>query len=197
LSCYGTWQKTRTRLAAKFNLALAEVSQYSLPLRRFGPPPEKKALLIAQPFTGAGMRVIKSTTLLEQTCKSAAGSHELRPVEPRVLTRVTRDDIFRNNMAEHPTGAWTAQQIVEAFADRDAAGYLFRQRDSRYSAEVDCNVRPSTFIQINSYAIATSLRQMSKRRWSLISLGYPCYPRFDGKFTPSKQRPIHIVCTVS
>src|ERR1700751_2293131 len=30
----------------------------------------------------------------------------------------------------------TAQQIVEAFADREAARYLIRDRDSRYSAEV-------------------------------------------------------------
>src|ERR1700757_47108 len=39
------------------------------------------------------------------------------------------------NVTEHPTGDWTAQQIVEAFADRDAAAYLIRDRDTRYSAE--------------------------------------------------------------
>jgi hypothetical protein len=31
---------------------------------------------------------------------------------------------------------WTAQQIVEAFADRDATQYWIRDRDSKYSAEL-------------------------------------------------------------
>ena len=45
------------------------------------------------------------------------------------------------NVTEHPTGAWTAQQIVEAFADREAAQYLIRDRDSRYSAEVRLRIK--------------------------------------------------------
>ena len=40
------------------------------------------------------------------------------------------------NVTEHPTAAWTAQQIVEAFADRDAPRYLIRDRDSVYGNEV-------------------------------------------------------------
>jgi transposase InsO family protein len=44
-------------------------------------------------------------------------------------------------VTEHPTGAWTAQQIVEAFADREAARYLIRDRDSRYSAEVRLRIQ--------------------------------------------------------
>jgi hypothetical protein len=44
-------------------------------------------------------------------------------------------------VTEHPTGAWTAQQIVEAFADREAAHYLIRDRDSRYSAEVRLRIK--------------------------------------------------------
>ena len=47
-----------------------------------------------------------------------------------------RRRVLHFNVTEYPTGAWTAQQIVEAFADRDAAQYLIRDRDSRYSAEV-------------------------------------------------------------
>ncbi len=47
-----------------------------------------------------------------------------------------RRKVLHFSVTEHPTGAWTAQQIVEAFADRDAAQYLIRDRDSRYSAEV-------------------------------------------------------------
>jgi len=45
------------------------------------------------------------------------------------------------NVTEHPTGAWTAQQIVEAFADREAARYLIRDRDTRYSAEVRLRIK--------------------------------------------------------
>jgi Integrase core domain len=45
------------------------------------------------------------------------------------------------NVTEHPTGAWTAQHIVEAFADREDARYLIRDRDSRYSAEVRLRIK--------------------------------------------------------
>src|SRR3954449_9172216 len=52
-----------------------------------------------------------------------------------------RRKVLHFNVTEHPTGAWTAQQIVEAFADRDAARYLLRDRDSRYSAEVRLRIK--------------------------------------------------------
>jgi putative transposase len=52
-----------------------------------------------------------------------------------------RRKVLHFNVAEHPTGAWTAQQIVEAFADREAAQYLIRDRDSRYSAEVRLRIK--------------------------------------------------------
>ena len=52
-----------------------------------------------------------------------------------------RRKVLHFHVTEHPTGAWTAQQIVEAFADREAARYLIRDRDSRYSAEVRLRIR--------------------------------------------------------
>ena len=52
-----------------------------------------------------------------------------------------RRKVLHFNVTEHPTGAWTAQQIVEAFADRDAAQYLIRDRDTRYSAEVRLRIK--------------------------------------------------------
>jgi putative transposase len=52
-----------------------------------------------------------------------------------------RRKVLHFNVTEHPTGAWTAQQIVEAFADREAARYLIRDRDSRYSAEVRLRIK--------------------------------------------------------
>src|SRR5205814_10264220 len=39
-----------------------------------------------------------------------------------------RRKVLHFHVTEHPTGAWTAQQIVEAFADRDTARYLLRDR---------------------------------------------------------------------
>ena len=47
-----------------------------------------------------------------------------------------RRQVLHFNVTEHPTEAWTAQQIVEAFADRDAARYLIRDRDSIYGNDV-------------------------------------------------------------
>jgi putative transposase len=36
------------------------------------------------------------------------------------------------NVTEHPTAAWTAQQIVDAFPDDSAPAYLLRDRDQVY-----------------------------------------------------------------
>ena len=52
-----------------------------------------------------------------------------------------RRKVLHFNVTEHPTGTWTAQQIVDSFADRDAAQYLIRDRDSRYSAEVRLRIQ--------------------------------------------------------
>lgn len=57
-----------------------------------------------------------------------------------VLERDSRK-LLHFNVTEHPIGAWTAQQIVELFADREAARYLIRDRDSRYSAEVRLRIK--------------------------------------------------------
>ena len=47
-----------------------------------------------------------------------------------------RRHVLHFNVTEHPTAAWTALQIVEAFEDRDAARYLLRDRDSIYGNDV-------------------------------------------------------------
>ena len=43
-----------------------------------------------------------------------------------------RREVLHFNVTEHPTAAWTSQQIVEAFADRDVPTYLIRDRDGVY-----------------------------------------------------------------
>src|SRR3954453_21152720 len=47
-----------------------------------------------------------------------------------------RRRVLHFNVTEHPTSAWTSQQIVEAFADRDAPRYIIRDRDSVYDNDV-------------------------------------------------------------
>jgi len=43
-----------------------------------------------------------------------------------------RRRVVHFNMTEHPTAAWTAQQILEAFPDDTAPRYLIRGRDQTY-----------------------------------------------------------------
>jgi putative transposase len=43
-----------------------------------------------------------------------------------------RRRVVHVNVTEHPTAAWTAQQIVEAFPDDTAPSYLVRDRDTIY-----------------------------------------------------------------
>jgi hypothetical protein len=47
-----------------------------------------------------------------------------------------RRRVLHFNLTEHPTAAWTCQQIVAAFLDRDAPWYLLRDRDSIYGDDV-------------------------------------------------------------
>ena len=47
-----------------------------------------------------------------------------------------RREVLHFNVTEHLTATWTSQQIVEAFADRDAPRYLVRDRDGVYGNEV-------------------------------------------------------------
>ena len=43
-----------------------------------------------------------------------------------------RRRVLHFNVTEHPTAAWTAQQIVDAFPDDSAPSYLLRDRDTIY-----------------------------------------------------------------
>jgi len=45
-----------------------------------------------------------------------------------------RRRVVHFNVTEHPTAAWTAQQIVNAFPGESAPSYLLRDRDSVYGA---------------------------------------------------------------
>jgi len=47
-----------------------------------------------------------------------------------------RRQVLHFNVTDHPTAAWTSQQIVEAFAEHDTPGYLLRDRDGVYGSDV-------------------------------------------------------------
>jgi putative transposase len=65
-----------------------------------------------------------------------------------------RRKVLHFNVTEHPTGAWTAQQIVETFVDREAARYLssaigtaapyggMRRHGRQKLGESSCDLRP-------------------------------------------------------
>ena len=53
-----------------------------------------------------------------------------------VILEHRRRQVLHFNVTDHPTAAWTAQQIVEAFAAREPARYVIRDRDSIYGNEV-------------------------------------------------------------
>src|SRR6267378_5024018 len=46
-----------------------------------------------------------------------------------------RRRVVHFNVTEHPTAAWTAQQIVDAFPDESAPSYLLRDRDQVYGQQ--------------------------------------------------------------
>jgi putative transposase len=46
-----------------------------------------------------------------------------------------RRRVVHFNLTEHPTAAWTAQQIVDAFPDESAPAYLLRDRDQVYGQQ--------------------------------------------------------------
>ena len=51
-----------------------------------------------------------------------------------VFLSIDRRRVIHFNVTAHPTAAWTAQQIVEAFPWDTAPKYLLRDRDSIYGA---------------------------------------------------------------
>ena len=46
-----------------------------------------------------------------------------------------RRKVLHFGVTEHPTAEWVGQQVVEAFAEREAPRYLIRDRDASYGSE--------------------------------------------------------------
>ena len=49
-----------------------------------------------------------------------------------IVLRHDRREVTAFNLTAHPTAAWTAQQIIEAFPFDSAPSYLLRDRDDVY-----------------------------------------------------------------
>src|SRR6267142_2835133 len=54
-----------------------------------------------------------------------------------------RRRVVHFNVTEHPTAAWTTQQIVDAFPDDSAPSYLLRDRDAVYGEQFRHRVKGS------------------------------------------------------
>jgi hypothetical protein len=52
-----------------------------------------------------------------------------------------RREVLLFNVTDHPTSEWTAQQMIEAFGDRETPRYLIRDRDGVYGEEFRRRVR--------------------------------------------------------
>lgn len=62
-------------------------------------------------------------------------SVSLRVIFVFLVLEYQRRKVLHFGVTEHPTAEWAAQQIVEAFANRDAKRYLIRDRDASYGSE--------------------------------------------------------------
>ena len=60
-----------------------------------------------------------------------------------------RRRVVHFNLAEHPTAAWTAQQIVEAFPEECAPRFLLMDRDQIYGEEFRSRVKCRLFFLLN------------------------------------------------
>jgi putative transposase len=59
----------------------------------------------------------------------------------RVILVHERRRVIHFNITEHPSAAWTAQQVIEAFPWDEAPRYLLRDRDRIYGADFQRRVR--------------------------------------------------------
>ena len=52
-----------------------------------------------------------------------------------IVLELQRRKVLHFGVTEHPTSEWVGQQVVEAFAEREAPRYLIRDRDASYDHE--------------------------------------------------------------
>jgi transposase InsO family protein len=59
-----------------------------------------------------------------------------------------RRRVLHFGVTEHPTAEWTAQQMAEAFSERNAKQYLIRDRDSIYGDAFRCRINSLSMKEI-------------------------------------------------
>jgi len=59
-----------------------------------------------------------------------------------------RRRVVHFNVTEHPTAAWTAQQIVDVFPDESAPAYLLRDRDQVYGRQFRHRVKGMAIVEV-------------------------------------------------
>jgi putative transposase len=59
-----------------------------------------------------------------------------------------RRRVLHFGVTEHPTAEWTAQQMAEAFSEKDAKRYLIRDRDSIYGDAFRCRINSLSMKEI-------------------------------------------------
>src|SRR5207244_9802605 len=85
-----------------------------------------------------------------------------------------RRRVIHFNVTEHPTAAWTAQQIVEAFPEDQAPRYLIRDRDGVYGEYFQHRVQGMPSIADFFYLYAVSGYQASQLKLSVAGSQFWC-----------------------
>src|SRR5262245_14361238 len=67
-----------------------------------------------------------------------------------VILRHDRRDLVHIGVTDHPTAAWAAQQIINAFPDETGRAYLLRDRDAIYGADFRRRVAHMAFTRSSS-----------------------------------------------
>jgi putative transposase len=99
---------------------------------------------------------------------------QLRVLFVLVILAHHRRRVLHFNVTEHPTAAWTAQQIVDTFPDDSAPSYLLRDRDAIYRDSFRQRMKgmriqgPKHVLQlIDTLAVRNGFRQRGPRRAAL------------------------------
>jgi hypothetical protein len=99
-----------------------------------------------------------------------------------------RRKVLHFGVTEHPTSEWVAQQMVEAFAERDAPRYVIRDRDASYGTEfrrriqslgMKSQLKKEVFIMKLDKKFTAKLQKSSnKGGWSYVV--WPASAKFFG-----------------
>ncbi len=94
-----------------------------------------------------------------------------------VVLSHSRRRIVHINVTDHPTAAWTARQMLEAFP-YDAPRLLLRDRDSIYGWEFAQMVKALKIREIRSACFASTLSTTTSRVLISRSIGTrPCHAK--------------------